>query len=131
MARKVPVRSVLQALHLLLVAVGLLALPSVSEPGLAGGGHVPTWQCGRHEIAVLGRDARTESPRAKSSEPEAPRGSSGGGSEPHDAVAAANRVTQSRGAVRAALLAEFDDRAVLAQAHLRVNGSANAHGALA
>ena len=121
-------RALRRILHLL-VAVGLLA-PWVRQPCLPVGDATPSWRNGRHVPAVIDRETRADVLPAKRSEGAGPR-KQGGGAPPGAAspprwwIAAAHR--GPNGLVDEARL----EHALLAQLHLRVNGSANAHGARA
>ena len=121
------VRALRQALHLL-VAVGLLADPCVRQPGPIGDGHTPTWRSGWHGPAAIGREARTEVLSAEPSDGAGARKTSSGGAPLGAAGPTRRRVVPARGEANWLPRGSHDERALLAQPHLRVNGSANAHG---
>lgn len=115
----------------LLVAIGLLAAPRVAAAAGLGDAGAQAWGGARQELAPLASDAAPELVRTKASEEADPPSASGDSPPP---AARAGAELELRACSRAALAAprpRADDRVLLAQAHRRVNGAADAHGARA
>lgn len=101
----------------------------VRQPCLPVDEATPSWRNGWHVPAVIDREARTDVP-AERSESAGSR-KAGGGAPPGPASPSRSWIAPLHAGSMGLVDAARSRHALLAQLHLRVNGTADAHGARA